>query len=155
MYKGKVGIPTLAMVDDLAKISECGINTIKDNAFINARIEQDKLFLNGSKCHQIHAGRPSNLCPLLRAHSTDIEIVTEEKYVGDIVSCDGKHNKNIASRRSKGIGMCNEIISILDSLCLGPFFFQVSLMLRQTMLISVLLFNSETWLRLTKITLRN
>ena len=108
------------------------------------------MLFNGSKCHQIHAGRPSNLCPLLRAHTTDIEIVTDEKYIGDIVSCDGKHNKNIASLRSKGIGMCNEIVLILDSLCLGPFFFQVSLMLRQTMLISVLLFNSETWLRLTK-----
>lgn len=29
MYKEKVGIPTLAMVDDLAKISTCGIDTIR------------------------------------------------------------------------------------------------------------------------------
>ena len=33
MYKGKVGIPTLAMVDDIAKISECGTPSIKDNAY--------------------------------------------------------------------------------------------------------------------------
>ena len=52
MYKGMVGIPTLAMVDDLAKISECGVETTKDNAYINARIEQDKLLFNGTMCHQ-------------------------------------------------------------------------------------------------------
>ena len=32
MYKGKVGIPALAMIDDVAQISECGIASIKDNA---------------------------------------------------------------------------------------------------------------------------
>ena len=150
MYKDSVGIPTLAMVDDLAKISECGIDTTKDNAYINAKIEQDKLLFNGPKCHQLHAGKPSDLCPVIRAHSTEIEVTTKERYVGDIVSSDGKHNKNIDSRRSKGIGMCNEITSILDSLCLGPYHFQMAMLLRQTMLITVLLTNSEAWLRLTK-----
>ena len=77
-------------------------------------------------------------------------IVKEEKYVGDIVSCDGKHTKNIISRRSKGIGICNEITTILANLYLGQYHFLVALMLRQAMLISVLLFNAETWLRLTK-----
>ena len=37
MYKGTVGIPTLAMVDDLLSVSECGIDAVKDNAYINAR----------------------------------------------------------------------------------------------------------------------
>ena len=32
LYKGTVGIPTLAMVDDLAKISTCGTESVKDNA---------------------------------------------------------------------------------------------------------------------------
>ena len=137
LYKGKVGIPTLAMVDDLAKISRCGIDSTKDNAFINARIEQDKLLFNGPKCHQIHAGRSSNLCPLLKAHSSEIEIVSDEKYVGDIISFDGKHDKNIISRRSKGIGMCNEILSILDSMYLGSFYFPISLMLRQTTYVDI------------------
>ena len=143
MYKGVVGIPTLAMVDDLAKISECGLDTTKDNAYINARIEQDKLLFNGPKCHQLHAGKPSNLCPVIKAHNTEIEITAEERYVGDIVSSDGKHHKNIVSRRSKGIGICNEITTILNSLCLGPYHFQMAMLLRQTMLHTVLLTNAE------------
>ena len=144
MYKGSVGIPTLAMVDDLAKISECGVESTKDNAYINAKIEQDKLLFNGPKCHQLHAGKPSNLCPILRAHITEIQLALEEKYVGDIISSDGKHTKNIAFRRQKGIGICNEITAILASLFLGPFHFQIAMLFREVMLHSVLLFNSET-----------
>ena len=154
MYKGIVGIPTLAMVDDLAKISECGVDSVKDNSFINARIEQDKQLFNCTKCHQMHVGKSSKFCPLLRAHLMEIDIVTEEKYVGDIVSNDGKHTKNVQARRSKGIGMCNEIITILDNLYLGQYHFQIALLLRQAMLLSVLLFNADTWLRLSKDDLR-
>ena len=150
LYKGVVGIPTLAMVDDLAKISTCGIESVEDNGYVNAKIEQNKLLFNGPKCHHMHAGKASRTCPALRAHETLMDIVTEEKYVGDIISNDGKHTKNILSRRSKGIGITNEIITILDSLFLGPYHFWISRILRQAMLLSVLLFNAETWLRLTK-----
>ena len=120
MYKGTVGIPTLAMVDDLAQVSECGIDSVKDNAYINAKIEQDKQSFNESKCHHMHVGKPSLMCPLLRAHTVEMDIVSEEKYVGDIVSNDGKHSKNIVARRSKGIGITNEIFTILRSMFLGP-----------------------------------
>jgi hypothetical protein len=83
-----------------------------------------------------------------------MDIVFEEKYVGDIISADGKHAKNSISRRSKGIGVSNEIVHILNHLYLGPFHFYVAFLLRQAMLLSVLLFNSETWLRLTKASLK-
>ena len=150
MYKGQVGIPTLAMVDDIAKISECGTPAVIDNSFINARIEQSKQLFNGSKCHSIHAGGKAQVCSKLKAHRTTMDIVNEEKYVGDIVTGDGKHSKNIAARRSKGIGMISEITNILDGLFLGSHYFPTALILRQAMLISVLLTNSETWLRLSK-----
>ena len=150
MYKGTVGIPTLAMVDDIAKISVCGTPAVVDNAYINARIEQSKQLFNGSKCHSLHAGKRSRPCSTLNAHDEKIEAVDKEKYVGDIITSDGKHSKNVITRRSKGIGMISEITCILDGLCLGEHYFNTALMLRQTMLISVLLTNSETWLRLTQ-----
>ena len=150
MYKGKVGIPTLAMVDDIAKISECGTTSVKDNAYINARIEQSKQLFNGGKCHSVHSGKQNKSCSVLKAHRTEMEVVKEEKYVGDIITGDGKHTKNIMARRSKGIGIVSEIISILDGLYLGKHYFKTAVMLRQAMLLSVLLFNSETWLRLNK-----
>ena len=41
-------------------------------------------------------------------------------------------------------------MNILNNLCLGPYFFEVAIILRQAMLVTVMLLNSETWLRLTK-----
>ena len=154
MYKGTVGIPSLAMIDDIAKVSECGIDSVKDNAYINAKIEQDKQLFNCTKCHQMHVGKQSRLCPPLRAHTAEMDIVSEEKYVGDIVSNDGKHTKNTALRRSKGIGMCNEITSTLNSVCLGLHHFKFVFILREAMLVTVLLTNADTWLRLSKEDLR-
>ncbi len=150
MYKGKVGIPTLAMIDDIAKISVCGTPSVVDNAYINARIEHTKQLFNGGKCHGMHAGKQSRPCSALYAHSTKMDVVKEEKYVGDIITNDGKHTKNITARRSKGVGVISEITSILDGLCLGSHYFSVATMLRQTMLLQVILSNSETWLRLNE-----
>ena len=96
MYKGKVGIPTLAMIDDIAKISICGTPAVIDNAYINARIEQNRQLFNGSKCHSIHSGKQRQSCDILNAHNTEMEVVEKEKYVGDIITGDGKHAKNVS-----------------------------------------------------------
>ena len=50
-YKN-VKIPPLAMMDDLATISTCGTDSIKCNAYINAKIEEKTLQLNADKCHK-------------------------------------------------------------------------------------------------------
>ena len=39
-YRGKVGVPPLAMVDDLLEVSNCGIETVKTNGFLNAKCEK-------------------------------------------------------------------------------------------------------------------
>ena len=148
MYKGVVGIPTLALVDDLAKISECGTSSVLDNTYINARIEQSKQQFNRTKCHAIHAGKQVRPCDSLHAHNTEMEVVTQDKYVGDIITNNGKHTQTIIARRSKGVGITSEIVNILDGLCLGAHYYTTALMLRQSMLLQVLLSNSETWGRL-------
>ena len=57
-------------------------------------------------------------------HETEhkIEEVTEEKYLGDVISKDGKNTKNIKSRVNKGMGSINQIMSILEEICFGNFF---------------------------------
>ena len=77
----------------IAKISVCGTPSVIDNAYINARIEQTKQLFNGSKCHALHAGRKLRSCCVLKAHDVDMEIVEKEKYVGDILTGNGKHTK--------------------------------------------------------------
>ena len=149
-YKGEVEVPSLAMVDDVATVAKCGIESIEVNAYINAKIELKKLTLNSDKCHKIHVGKCNPFCPTLKAHNDDMEEVIDEKYLGDIVTNNGKNNKNIKSRCGKLIGVISTIMYILTELCLGPFYFEIAVLLRETMFLSVMLLNAETWLNMTK-----
>ena len=54
-----------------------------------------------------------------------------EKYLGDIISCDGRNSKNILSRRSKGVGIVDQIFNILEGTIFGPYVFEIGLILRQ------------------------
>ena len=40
---------------------------------------------------------------------------TEQVYLGDIISADGKHLKNIQARKNKGLGIITQIMQILKS----------------------------------------
>ena len=89
-------------------------------------------------------------CPVLKAHDQEIDTVTWEKYLGDILEDNGKHNKNIKARVGKLNGIISSIMCILKELCLGPYYFQVAIVMREALFLSVMLLNSECWTNLTK-----
>ena len=149
-YKGSVPITMLSMIDDLLSISECGIKSIENNAYINAMFEMKNLKLNESKCHNIHVGKNQDNCVKLKAHEDILLNVDSDKYVGDIVSKDGKNTKNIKSRIGKGIGQISNIMNILKQVSLGQYYFEMSLLLRESFFLSSVLLNAETWVNLSK-----
>ena len=57
--------------------------------------------------------------------------------------------KNILARVSRGGGIINQIMSILEEICFGDYHFQVAVMLRNTLFISSVLCNSEAWYDIT------
>ena len=75
--------------------------------------------------------------------------VTEETYLGDLISCVGKNAKNIAQRISKGIGSITQIIHLLEIMSLGEHYMEIALLLRESMLVNGILTNSEIWYGLT------
>ena len=75
---------------------------------------------------------------------------TEEKYLGDVISTNGKNIKNIKARVSKGKGIVNRILTILEGIPFGHFYFEVAIMLRSSLLVSSMLCNAEAWYNLTK-----
>ena len=116
----------------------------------------------------MHVGRKQILCPDLfidnwkvessdtfttgiagmvdvHAGTSKIESSDAEKYLGDVISKDGKNTKNIEARKSKGIGVVNQIMCILNDIIFGPYHFEVALILRKSLLLSSLLTNSEAW----------
>ena len=174
LYKGEVEIPILTMVDDALSISECGYKTNMMNAFINAKTNMKKLQYGVKKCFKMHVGKTcvKEICPDLYVDGWKLKEVSEveagqgkieddydgqyemkevnhEKYLGDILSNDGKNVKNIAARKNRGHGTISQIMSMLDDICFGKFYFEVAIILRDTLLISSLLTNAEAWYNLT------
>ena len=77
--------------------------------------------------------------------SKGMEESVMEKYLGDLITNDGSNAKNIAARKAKGQGILDQIIGKLSGVMYGPFYFEVGLVLRQSMLINGILTNAESW----------
>ena len=117
IYKDEVKVPPLAKVDDLLIFSECGYKSAMVNAFIKPKSNMKKLQYGTKKCHKMHLGKKktSTVCPDLyvdewklsevaeiETGTLEIESIAEyvgiqkmkevmdEKYLGEILSADGK-----------------------------------------------------------------
>ena len=175
MYKDTVPIPPLGLVDDLFTISTCGFKTTQMNQFINNKTAEKRLQFGTGKCIKLHVGRSQNetICRETVVDSWKVEVETDEEtgvctqseyyggpevmkvkqeqvYLGDVISTDGKHTKNVMARKNKGLGVITQIMQILDSVVYGKYFFEVAMVLRSSMLLSSLLLNSEAWVNLSE-----
>jgi hypothetical protein len=173
-YKDKVAIPPLGLVDDLFAISTCGFKTGMMNNFINSKTAMKRLQFGTTKCVKLHIGKTRNetLCKDLFVGGWKVDVVEdtetglcgqtehfggmemmkekqEQMYLGDIISADGTHSKNIQHRKNKGLGTINQIMQILDSVYFGKYYFEVAIVLRSSLLSSSLHLNSEAWVNLT------
>ena len=74
-----------------------------------------------------------------------MEEVREEKYVGYIISQDGENMKNILARKEKPMGVVTQIISNLEKVCFGKYYFEVPVILMNSLIFTSQLSNSESW----------
>ncbi len=79
-----------------------------------------------------------------------MKVEQEQVYLGDVISADGKHSKNVMARKGKGLGIINEIMNILETIFFGKYYFEVALILRSSLLLSSILLNSEAWVNLSE-----
>jgi hypothetical protein len=172
-YKQMVGIPPLAMIDDLFLMAGCGLDSVLLNSFINAKTKTKKLQFGVDKCHKLHVGKECSFCPNLYIDEWKIkevdqveagqisheevledehlmEDLEEDKYLGDIIMNNGKNTKNIKARKDKGEGIRKQIITMLEDVCFGPYEFEVANIWRNSLFINSILTNSETWYNLSK-----
>ena len=132
------------MVDDTIGISECGIKTTSMNTFLNTRTNLMNLQFGSEKCVRMHIGKEHHqICSDLTVDAWREEVtedqngikfiedkyngketmqsVTEKTYLGDIVSIDGKNNKNIKARTDKSHGNIEKVINTLQERPLGKY----------------------------------
>ena len=104
-------------------ISECGHKTAMVNAYINHKTSSKKLQFGVKKCKKLHVGHSQvdYMCQDLKVENwnevelkndvtgefemKDIQVgdhlmeeTEEEKYLGDVISTDGRNIKNIKAR---------------------------------------------------------
>ena len=103
-----------------------------------------------SKCHKLHIGNNHNKCTDLKIHGTQMKQVESDTYLGDIISSDGKNTENIKSRVSKGLGIVTQIMNLLELVNFGNYYFETTIMFRESMLINGMLTNAEVWHNLLK-----
>ena len=174
LYKNEVEIPPLGMVDDLICVSECGFQTSMINSFIKFKTDSKKLQFGVSKCKKMHIGKYCEdfKCQNLMVDSWEevevkndetgitqiedtfvgeelMEEKDDEKYLGDVISNDGRNLKNIKARIAKGKGIVSKIMTILEGIPFGNHYFEVAIMLRNSLLVSSMLCNSEAWYNVT------
>ena len=150
IYKGGVYLPPLSMCDDVASISLCGVESIKTNAIINAKIESKKLEFGPTKCFNIHVGKKTEDCCSLKVHNLDMIRKDSEVYLGDVICSSGTNHKNISNKTNQGVGAVSQIFSMLHQVSLGHYYFDISLIMRDAILASKLVSSSEVWYNVTQ-----
>ena len=74
---------------------------------------------------------------------------TSERYLGDILSSDGKNDLNVTDRYNKGIGYVNQILGILKEISFGHYYFEQAIQLRNAKLVNGMLCSIEAMYGLT------
>ena len=75
---------------------------------------------------------------------------TNEKYLGDIICNSAKNDKNVEARTKKGYGIIQQIVSILQEISFGKYYFKVAKILRDSLFLNSILINSEAWYNMTR-----
>ena len=144
-YRGEVAVPPLQMVDDVLGVQNCSPQSLQLNSVINTFMENEKLTLSKTKCHNLHIGKCRRNCPELTVHDIPMKNSKAEKYVGDIINNSGNNKTNLENRIAKGWGKVNHILALIKEAPLGSFRIKAGLILRKAMYLNGTLFNSEAW----------
>ena len=149
-YRNCVSIPPLSLIDDIIAITKCSHDAVVMNAFIEAKTQDLQLELGFKKCCQLHVGCSSDTCSTLTVQSQEMVKASKQMYLGDLLSADGKIDNNINERFSKGIGIVNQIITLLKEVHFGKHYFEMAILFRNSMLVNSVLCSIESLYGLKK-----
>ena len=72
-----------------------------------------------------------------------IDSVEEYEYLGNILCHDGSHSKTIQDRIRKSHGIIKDILQVLNGIFLGNYYISALILMRNSMINSVLTYNLE------------
>ena len=92
----------------------------------------------------MHIGKDKHKCRPLQVNNSVMNTSSKETYLGSILTSDGKLDQYILDRQSRGISIVNQILSLLKEVHFGQFYFEMTILFRNTMLLSGMLFSIES-----------
>ena len=141
LYKNKLPVGFLGLVDDIIGITEAGLDAVKMNAFMNVKSAEKILQFGPSKCKSMLIGKDTQNVingdlevdnwkveyvdnfdtgevDLVETYSGKIPIskTEEEKYLGFVLSSKGNNMANINQIKKKSIGVVRKIFNRLNGL---------------------------------------
>ena len=75
----------------------------------------------------------------------DFHFINNTSYLGDILSEKGIIDETIKERNQKATGIISQISSMLSSITLGSFHFEIAMVLREAKFTNSILTNAEVW----------
>ena len=113
-------------------------------------MESKSLNLGTDKCKKLHIASSSDSGQCfneenLKVHNEKLKNVSKLKYLGDFFNQEGNLNDTISDRVNKAIGLRSQIKSLLSNISLGSFYFEISMILHESMYVNSIAFNIETW----------
>ena len=133
-------------------VTECGENSAVKNTVINSFVETKKLKLHEEKSVVVHVGNAKKCkspCPSLKVHKEEMHEVESGKYLGNFVTSRGGVWATVEDRRNRGWGKVSQVMAILEEVALGRHRVEAGLILRQSILVSSLLWSAEAWSAVT------
>ena len=159
---GNIPVGTLGQIDDTILIATPGPNTTLLNAYMNTKSAVKALTYGIEKCEMLRINSKGQN-PLKNTFKIDIwdsryedDIIVDKykgkapiketenkKYLGVYISTNGKNKATVEDKIKKAIWTIEKINNKLDLMKLGKYYFQTALFLRQSVLLSSLLYGTE------------
>ena len=138
-------IPILLWVDDVVSCVEGKKNQIDMLKRLSEFAWKHKLEWSASKCMIMRVGRHRDEPTEWQLGNLNLQETSQYKYLGDVVTNNGRHTENIRARKQKTQATTTSINTISSSEILNRVESLVLLELHERLTIPALLNNAESW----------
>ena len=140
-----ITLETLIFVDDKITFAEGDKQQQLTLKFADEFAQKHKLVWGKDKCKTMTIGNSKKDRKEWKLGGEKIGTCQEYKYLGDIISQDGKNTANLKERRNKANVVVRSILTCCSSGVMKKMATQVARYLYETEIITALLYNCETW----------
>ena len=140
-----ITLQALIFVDDKVTFAEGDQQQQLTLEFADAFAQKHKLEWGKDKCKTMTIGCTGNKKKQWKLGEEEIGACQEYKYLGDIISQDGKNTTNLKERKNKVNVAVRSIVTCCNNGVMKKMATKVAKYLYETEIVTALLYNSETW----------